>query len=357
MGEFRKCPVPQATGHSKLFAHYKTCSKASEEVKGRVRNQSENRQSGPHISETNCPLCGIILRADRIVPHIASNHSPLLLMKYMPQLEREQSLSYKIPVIKCYKDGKMVFRFCIHCKKGCLATARTKVCADASIGIIKRNENHKSCCEEFEAYKYLFEIKDAHEDLPFHLHNCDNPDKPIRKTYTADATDAYVARNEKADTDSEAEETEEEEPKNTVIYSEEIEGYKTKVQMAEGLVKVRDIQLKARDTEIDALKEKLKEGQTADPDLLEIVPLLRTIADDKYEEFDYEDLKNALVKYIRQNADLETSLRIEYQKAMARKDMIIAKLKEDIEDKDAYIDTFGTVSFGRGGKRIDPDSD
>jgi hypothetical protein len=188
--------------------HLSVCEKAPEQIKTKLR--SKKRES--HVSHTNCPACGEIIRSDTVVRHLMTKHKTECI-ESMPNYMRDQAIKLQLPVVKVYKAGRFLLRFCLHCKKGCLATAHRTIkqaLADSELSQIKRKEDHSTCCAAYETYKSLFEVEEVN-DMPFYLYNCDNPDKPIRKSYLTLESESDTEE------DEESEEEEEAVPKNTVI--------------------------------------------------------------------------------------------------------------------------------------------
>lgn len=349
-----RCTVPQLLASRALNTHWANCSKASEKIKASVR-KSRGESTGAHIANSNCVCCGKVMRSDKIVAHIMAKHDNRILVGAMHKDERREALKYRLPVVKCYKEGSVLFRACLHCKRGALATSVAKVRGDETIFSIKRKEKHEECIAHFEDYQSLFEIEDSQADLPFHLYNCNNPDNPVKRNYITlddeepEARVYYIpVKDRKAI--AEAEKEKPEVPVNEIIFHKEEE------------ISTLKKRLEIQDRQIVDLESKMKSLEkapppTADSGLLEILPLLRQIAGDKYEEYDMEDLLDELKKYIARNTDLENALRKDYTRAMAKKDVAIAKLKKELEEKEEYIGALGTVSFGRGGQRIQAESD
>lgn len=354
--EMWKNPVPQLLAYRALNTHLAICNKASEKVKALVRKSRGEGKT--HISNSNCVCCGKVSRADKIVPHILAKHSEHMLVSAMAKDERMEALKHRIPVVKCYKDGSLLFRACLHCKKGALATSVAKVKGDDTILGIKRKEKHTECIAHFEDYKALFEIEDPQTDLPFHLYNCNDPENIVKRNYiTLDDEEPepkryYIPVKERREMAEQAKEMDPK-PLNEVVFEkeEEIEVLKKRNAFLE--------------RQMEALEKEAKEGKdrpvlTVTPEQADFIKLWRKMIRDTHEEYSLEELLEEAEASIDRYQNLEEELSKEHRKTLAKLHRRIDTLTETISEKDKIIDTFGTVSFGRGGKAVskdDTDSD
>lgn len=350
-----KCPVPQIMAYRALNNHLATCSKASEKIKALVRKSRGEGKA--HIAHSNCVCCGKVQRADKIVPHILAKHSKHLLVASMPKDDRKEALKYRLPIVKCYKEGALLFRACLHCKKGCLATSVAKVKGDDTMMGIMRKEKHTECIEHFEEYQSLFEMEDPQTDLAFHLYNCNDPENPVKRNYiTLDDEEKekkrYITKEER---DEIAKHAKENPPKtlNEVVFEKEEEN---------DILKKRNALL---ERQMGALERELRDSKdrpalTVAPEETNFVKLWRTMIRDTHEEYSLEELKEEAEATIERYQSLEEELSKEHRKTLAKLHRRIDTLTQTISEKDKIIDTFGTVSFGRGGKTVskdDTDSD
>lgn len=340
-----RLPVPQLDAWRALNTHLATCSKASEKIKALVRkSRGENKA---HISNSNCVCCGKVQRADKIVPHILAKHSMHLLVASMPKDERKEALKYRLPVVKCYKDGSLLFRACLHCRKGCLATSVAKVKGDSTIMGIKRKENHAECIEHFDDYKSLFEMEDRQTDLPFSLYNCNDPENPVKRNYiTLDDEEKerkrYITKEERKEMAKKAEENPPK-PADEVVLEQQAE-----IEV----LKKRYALLERQMDELEVSAKEEKKTTVAPPSDDRALKLLRLLANDPHEEYDLEEVYEEAERSLERFQKLEEELSLEHRKAMGRLHKKIEILQNAVAEKDKIIGTFNTVSFGYGGKAV-----
>jgi hypothetical protein len=280
-----------------------------------------------------------------------------MLVGSMPKDERKEALALCLPVVKCYKDGTLLFRACLHCKKGCLATSTARVKGDLTMATIKRKEKHTDCAEHFDDYKYLFEMEDKPLDLPFALYNCTDPENPTPRNYlTLDDEEPepkryYIPVKERREMEEKAKE------KALVPIEDTLAERETEIEVLKKRLAVQERQ-------IDALEHSAKEEKTttvAPPSDDRALKLLRLLANDPHEEYDLEDVYEEAEKALERFRKLEEELSAEHRKAMGRLHKKIEILQTTVAEKDKIIETFNTVSFGYGGKSVrkqaDTDSD
>lgn len=151
--EFWRTPVGQVRALRALKAHQATCEKAP---------KAPVYSGTAQIAEKPCPICLKVMRADHIVRHIASKH-PLEAICATSLKHRAEALEKRLPIVVCCNsEGDGVFRACLECGKGCLATCASKIIYPTlSLHMNIRDENHSKCSAKFdERYKELFELQE-----------------------------------------------------------------------------------------------------------------------------------------------------------------------------------------------------
>jgi hypothetical protein len=359
--EFFKLASQQIDAHRALNEHLAKCSKASEKIKGLLKKARGEKSA--HIATSNCPCCGFIARADHIIRHILSKHSKMSLVLSMPKDERKEALKACLPVVKAYKDGTLLFRVCLHCKKGCLATSMAKMKGDLTINMIKRKEKHTDCVAHFEDYKYLFEMEEKSIDMPFHLYNCADPENPTQRNYITlddeepEVKPKYIVKAKRLEIEAEAKEKVELPIEETLEeIKKENEALKTRLALAERQTDFLERTVKEKDKQFEEFKEKEKKPEsTSAPE--DIIKLLRKLVNDNLEEFDLEELYEEAEEAVERSLNLEDELSKEHRKTLAKLNRRIQILQNTVDEKDKIIETFGTVSFGRAGRSMDSSSE
>jgi hypothetical protein len=340
-----KCPAKQIDAQVALNKHLATCSKASDSIRTRVRNAADPSKPKKNIQDTDCPTCGKIMRSDKVITH-SRVHDPVILVLAMPLNERAESLTLRIPIVKCYKEGRFLLRMCLHCKKGCLATSKGHSGTDATLTTIKRTEKHEECIKNYDTYKHLFEMKDFQVDLPFHLYNCNNPDKPIRKNYL-DLEDPL----EEEDLESIPESEDESSDEDPVMKYEKIRNKKAERydDMKEELA---ELQRKYDFLERQVEAKKKEGGEAGSEDIAELRRLIREEGDAEHIALivrnakiavgvDEEDTDYAAI------AEMLETLREDVLRPAHRK---IAMLEKKLAEKELHLATFDTIKFGHAGR-------
>ena len=147
----------QFPGRKAQSEHYAVCPKAPITIAKRSGTMKTN--------ESNCPVCGLIMRANNIIRHCANKHA-YVLSCCMPNKEKEQSKKHRCPIVIAFKDGGHtdVLKVCLVCKKGYTdGSVHKEMFADMRF-------DHKQCCKEFDKYAELFEPSETLMDLPFDIH-------------------------------------------------------------------------------------------------------------------------------------------------------------------------------------------
>ena len=145
--------------------HYRVCDKVPFNVRGRVIGGKKSK-----TGEGNCPCCGLIMRADKIVQHCAAKHA-WQLVAATEKHDIELAKKYQLPVLRGQamvgKELIDVVTCCLACKKGCIRTAPDHFQVG---GVLAMKHDHKDCIKRWPEFSEIFDYDEAQVELPFDVH-------------------------------------------------------------------------------------------------------------------------------------------------------------------------------------------